>query len=815
MNSILRVMLYVSFLMLFCAYHVHASNLKISPEPQKIIAGSSSAPIIIDNNWVILFDDISPAPADYPKDENPYHFSAKELINGLKERGINLHTNPYSEQPTGSKRIILGNPLHNQEIQRICQTKGINVDDLPYEPDDSRYDESYILDISNDNNVNEEIIIIARGAAGVFYGVQTLLQLIDSKQISPIRIIDFPDMKWRGLYLSFKKIKTRAGKVDSLHLNQEAVDGIMREVKSYAKLKLNTIIFLSSAFHAMDSSNTRYLKQLCQQCRKVFINAVPSIQSKIKFIPENCEHSVSYNDIEAVWTKDEEFIIDGDGIAKPLEQPVNIIQNNSFEIGRSIKAGPDNWKLEKADKENGWFKINKNDQGEDDSSVKSGHGAVKLAYSNLKSTSAIRSSRIHVRPESYYEIGFWAKRSKRTRAKITVSVNQYNSHDKKIRETLFFNTNFGLETKWGKNWTPIFTHSKCSYIEISFTASKIKSKQGDIYVDDIELTRMNGTLINVLRTPEADIVVKNSTGKTTYMEGEDYIVQDITLVDKPDKTITSLPKTTIVIPVDSRLKTDDRIKVSYDAITLELRQLRSKYCPSSSGTYVKYKDQLQKIIELNPSHININLDEHYGGYNRDSRCRKRHLSNAELFAGFINNINDILHKEGRVEILPSVSITGLNRPDIRLVMWDDMINYWHNGGGKQGEINQIRFGGLPGSTYLAMPNTPVAEDSFSAGQASETHLSSDIILASWWYRDNDKKNKIKNGPEFFEKRGFEYFASPWDNTNNIMMWAEALSKRRALGMITTTWDVRKGGVPLTAEYSWKNIIKRVSKANLR
>src|SRR5262245_49470045 len=60
---------------------------------------------------------------------------------------------------------------------------------------DAREDESYTLDADTDG------VRISGGAAGVFYGRQTLRQLISDGYLTEVHIEDAPRFPWRGLML--------------------------------------------------------------------------------------------------------------------------------------------------------------------------------------------------------------------------------------------------------------------------------------------------------------------------------------------------------------------------------------------------------------------------------------------------------------------------------------------------------------------------------------------------------------------------------------------------------------------------------------
>jgi len=195
------------------------------------------------------------------------------------------------------------------------------------------------------------------------------------------------------------------------------------------------------------------------------------------------------------------------------------------------------------------------------------------------------------------------------------------------------------------------------------------------------------------------------------------------------------------------------------------------YCPSSERTYKIMSSALEGVIEtLHPRYISIGHDEIFG-INRDSRCKKRNLSNAEILSGDINKLYDCIKNID---------------PDVKVMMWDDMLNPWHNGGL---EDMQVQFGGEAGKTSEAIETIP-----------------SDIILLVWWYESADKFGKMKNSPDYFESKGFDYLVAAYKDKKNIKDWSELIKNRPVCaGLITTTWDgwnKNIDGIKFTAETGW-------------
>jgi hexosaminidase len=113
-----------------------------------------------------------------------------------------------------------------------------------------KQEEGYQIEISSDS-----IIISGKNNAGIFYGIQTLLQMITSSHISDNQVIlnstfvhDYPDFKWRGMHLdvsrhffSVKDIKKYLDilalhKINVFHWHLTDDQGWRIEIKKYPKL---------------------------------------------------------------------------------------------------------------------------------------------------------------------------------------------------------------------------------------------------------------------------------------------------------------------------------------------------------------------------------------------------------------------------------------------------------------------------------------------------------------------------------------------------------------------------------------------------
>ena len=133
-------------------------------------------------------------------------------------------------------------------------------------------EEGYLLRVSP-----RRVTLSARTSAGLFYGVQTLRQLISRKQIPAVRITDWPAMRWRGLHddLSRGPIPT--------------IDYIKRQLRTCAEYKINLYSFYIEHTFAYRRNpligppggalTASEVKQLVAYARRYHIELVPEQQT--------------------------------------------------------------------------------------------------------------------------------------------------------------------------------------------------------------------------------------------------------------------------------------------------------------------------------------------------------------------------------------------------------------------------------------------------------------------------------------------------------------------------------------------------------
>jgi hypothetical protein len=138
------------------------------------------------------------------------------LLESLRARGLRATFGPSA--PRGALRVSL------LRLETAAARQRLQAANLPF--DDAMREEGYVL-LADSTRVD----VIAATAAGIFYGVQTLKQLIGTDGPTPVLhravIRDWPAMRWRGVHDDLSR-----GPVPTLEFQK-------KQVRTFAAFKLN------------------------------------------------------------------------------------------------------------------------------------------------------------------------------------------------------------------------------------------------------------------------------------------------------------------------------------------------------------------------------------------------------------------------------------------------------------------------------------------------------------------------------------------------------------------------------------------------
>ncbi|HEX7070434.1 MAG TPA: beta-N-acetylhexosaminidase [Rhodothermales bacterium] len=178
----------------------------------------------------------------------------------------------FGERPAldgDAPRVIhLGLPDQDAAFARLARDAGIW-------PDERVGDEGYTLAIES-----RRIVVAARRPAGLFYGIQTLRQLVraygDEGRVPAVRIVDWPDLQWRGLMDDISR-----GPIPTMAYLKE-------QVRRLAEMKLNVFSHYVEHVVATESHGDfappeaitiEQLRELSDYAKRYHVTVVGNFQS--------------------------------------------------------------------------------------------------------------------------------------------------------------------------------------------------------------------------------------------------------------------------------------------------------------------------------------------------------------------------------------------------------------------------------------------------------------------------------------------------------------------------------------------------------
>ncbi len=212
------------------------------------------------------------------KDETIIHFADVDTSKlQICRKQLNLIIAKYFTVKSKNERKIrtiwMGIPARDQRFKELCLRYGISLSD-------SLGREGYVLRVADD-----ALIIAAQYEAGLFYGVQTLKQLIrnyaDKHNIPAMEISDWPDFSFRGVHNDISR-----GPVPTLEYMKE-------QIRRFAELKLNVVSYYTENIVATKSHGDfapahgsitiDQWKELDKYAQKYFIRLIANFQSFAHF----------------------------------------------------------------------------------------------------------------------------------------------------------------------------------------------------------------------------------------------------------------------------------------------------------------------------------------------------------------------------------------------------------------------------------------------------------------------------------------------------------------------------------------------------
>ena len=171
------------FALLFSSSSLFSSSLPLTPYPNQLEVGEG------------VFRVGARVSIEVASNEEEDRFAASLLAQELDSLGGVAAS--VGAKGAGWPRIVLARP-ESQAGRRILGESGLS---LPPQAEE----EGYILVVTS-----REASIVSKTAAGVFYGVQTLRQLLQrtpggGAEAPAVRVVDWPAMRWRGVSIDISR----------------------------------------------------------------------------------------------------------------------------------------------------------------------------------------------------------------------------------------------------------------------------------------------------------------------------------------------------------------------------------------------------------------------------------------------------------------------------------------------------------------------------------------------------------------------------------------------------------------------------------
>ena len=739
----LTVLISVLFFSAFPGNAAGAQCPDIIPKPQDF--SCTDKKFSIDSSWKITYDQ------NLKYIENTIDILNKTIVEDLglylefKDRDsfISDYTNISNHESSNIFLLLYDDPL----VKDYFESENSQIFNMSLRVGNRGFNQGYLL-----FTCGGSIYVLANSSQGVYYGMQSLRQIIGSQQnsISEFNMSDWPDIEYR-IYYSI-------GHEDSTNIGDPTIG--LQYLEKMARYKMNGV-------HLSSGSMLQHMSNMFIPCVNFSLrNFIRPILGQS--MPKDIERGT-----EGFFVENESFTFNADDIAIPDNPGTDVLLNLDFENGNTGEV-PENWYTSGNSPANGqWLLTNQEHY--------SGSKALMLSRD---SSSGVSQPMIYqvgdIIPNSYYLARFKVK----TKGSSGTGHYQFLLYFLDANNNHLFYREYDYKPVDDGNWHTFYIH-----ISKHPEAGKLKlwirprGIYGTIYVDDIELIRMNAKLANVLLQDEHLFRITDTSGSVEYIKDKDYSI----FKTGPDLTSKSyIKKFTNNITI-SRILTGNIGKNENVLISFDYLFYQDKSTPNNDNPFVDYNyDLVEQYLSNLATKFNAHgfssdeFDVFLGqdeirGFNMDSRSIQAGKENYEAMAIHFNKLYNLAKD---------------SFPNSRVFFWADMLNYYHNGGS---EDYQMWWGGKSGATY----------------QASYL-INKSVIMIPWWYRNSDSKKVMRESGNFFNNMGIKIAGGAGGNLDNIRYWSAILgqnSKNYFYGHSIFKADYPKGEViKYFANYSW-NVYK--------
>ena len=541
--------------------------------------------------------------------------------------------------------------------------------------------------------------------------MQSLRQLIETHttNLTEFNIVDWPDIESRTFF--------HVGHENKSILRDPTIG--LQLLEKVAKYKMNSVHLSSgSMLSHMDNMFIPY----ADYCVKNFIRPILG-----QSWPVDIETGA-----EGQYVLNEPFKFDASDIAIPTIDG-DVLENADFEHG-DVGVAPDSWRVS----DNSEF----NDQWHlTDQEHHSGSKSLMLVKTTANKTVPMIYQRRNVVPRSHYLARFRVKTEGSTGNgyyQFALKNEDSNGRTLNLRENKY-------KAKDDGQWHTVDVHLS-KYVNTKRLTLWIRPRNiyGIIYVDNIELIRMNSKTANTLLKGEHIFKITDQSGNKVYQQDTDYTI----VKSGPDLTSSSIQELTNYLTIkrnpSGNIAENEDINITYDYIFNQDKSTKRNINPFENKSFDRIKIFMSKIAnKFESSGISNNefdvffMQDEIRGFNMDSRSIKANKENHVALAILFNKLYDVSKQVFE---------------NSKVFIWGDMINLHRNG---KSENHQAIWGGKLGATHKAV------------------HLvNKNIIFIPWDYSHNG--NIVKKSTDFFNNAGFKIAGGAGGNIPNIKAWTNVL-----------------------------------------
>lgn len=263
------------------------------------------------------------------------YFDDNESVEIALSEAVSIYSVLYEKElfnPIGKVELLIGIPSKNKNFRKICET-------VKLIPGKDIGEEGYLILIENNR-----IVLSANSNKGLFYGIQTLKQLIkgsvETKSIPNIWIKDYPSFEFRGVMddisrgpiptIEFMKSQIR-------RLAEMKINVLTHYVEHVVKTKKHPRIAPEDGSYTIEE-----WKEISDYAKKYFITVIGSFQSfghfqNILSNPEYAHLGESGSLISPVKPESYQFLKDiYDEMIPAFDAPFfNINCDETFDLGKA------------------------------------------------------------------------------------------------------------------------------------------------------------------------------------------------------------------------------------------------------------------------------------------------------------------------------------------------------------------------------------------------------------------------------------------------------------------------------------------------